>query len=84
MFTGLIQEVGTIESITQNAEGKEFVIRAPGLISEIAIDDSVATNGVCLNGVRKISGESFRVQVDPCHFGEVFSGSFKSRLQGQS
>ncbi len=61
MFTGLIQEVGTIESITQNAEGKEFVIRAPGLISEIAIDDSVATNGVCLTAT-KISGESFRVQ----------------------
>jgi len=61
MFTGLIQEVGTIESITQNAEGKEFIIRAPGLISEIAIDDSVATNGVCLTAT-KISGETFRVQ----------------------
>ena len=61
MFTGLIQEVGTIESITTNAEGKEFVIRAPSLISQIAIDDSVATNGVCLTAT-KIEGESFRVQ----------------------
>ncbi len=61
MFTGLIQEVGTIESITTNAEGKEFVIRAPSLISQIAIDDSVVTNGVCLTAT-KIEGESFRVQ----------------------
>jgi riboflavin synthase len=61
MFTGLIQEVGTIDSISTNTEGKEFVIRAPNLIKEIAIDDSVATSGVCLTAT-KISGDSFRVQ----------------------
>lgn len=61
MFTGLIQEVGTIESITTNAEGKEFIIRAPNLIKEIKIDDSVATNGVCLTAT-KISGDTFKVQ----------------------
>lgn len=61
MFTGLIQEVGTIESITTNPEGKEFVIKAPSLIREIKIDDSVATNGVCLTAT-KIQGETFKVQ----------------------
>ena len=58
MFTGLIQEMGTIQSITSNTEGKEFVIEAPALIKEIAIDDSVATNGVCLTAT-KISGNTF-------------------------
>lgn len=61
MFTGLIQEVGTIESVSTNKEGKEFVIRAPELIKEIQIDDSVATNGVCLTAT-KIDGDTFRVQ----------------------
>lgn len=61
MFTGLIQELGTIQSISTNTEGKEFVIKAPGLIKEIQIDDSVATNGVCLTAT-KISGDTFRVQ----------------------
>ena len=61
MFTGLIQEVGTIVSVTQNAEGKEFVIKAPALIKEIQIDDSVATNGCCLTAT-KISGDTFKVQ----------------------
>jgi riboflavin synthase len=61
MFTGLIQEMGTIKSITSNAEGKEFVIEAPALIKEIGIDDSVATNGVCLTATN-ISGNTFRVQ----------------------
>lgn len=61
MFTGLIQEVGVIKSIATNTEGKEFVIEAPELIKAIEIDDSVATNGVCLTAT-KISGNTFRVQ----------------------
>lgn len=61
MFTGLIQEVGTIDAISTNTEGKEFIIRAPSLIKEISIDDSVATNGVCLTAT-KITGDTFRVQ----------------------
>lgn len=61
MFTGLIQEVGTIKSIVTNSEGKEFIIEAPALIKNIQIDDSVATNGVCLTAT-KISGNTFKVQ----------------------
>lgn len=61
MFTGLIEEVGIIESIISNTEGKEFIIRAPQLIKDIQIDDSIATNGVCLTAT-KLSGDSFRVQ----------------------
>jgi len=61
MFTGLIQEIGTIQSISTNREGKEFIIRAPHLISEIEIDDSVATNGVCLTATH-MTPDSFKVQ----------------------
>ncbi len=61
MFTGLIQEIGTIVSVSQNTEGKEFVIRAPKIIKDIQIDDSVATNGCCLTAT-KISGDTFKVQ----------------------
>ena len=61
MFTGLIQEVGTILSVTQNTEGKEFVIKAPTLIKEIQIDDSVATNGCCLTATQ-IKDDTFKVQ----------------------
>lgn len=61
MFTGLIQEVGTIKAVKTNTEGKEFIISAPKLIKDIQIDDSVATNGVCLTAT-KIEGTTFRVQ----------------------
>ena len=61
MFTGLIQTLGTIESISTNAEGKEIFISAPGIIKDIKIDDSVATNGVCLTATH-IQGDTFKVQ----------------------
>jgi riboflavin synthase len=61
MFTGLVQELGTIQSISTIAEGKEFIIKAPKLIKEISIDDSVATNGVCLTATA-VTNESFKVQ----------------------
>jgi riboflavin synthase len=77
MFTGLIQELGTIQSISTNAEGKEFVIKAPGLIKEIQIDDSVATNGVCLTAT-KISGDTFRVQAIHVTLEKTSIGSLKT------
>lgn len=61
MFTGLIKDIGTIKAITPNNTGREFVIEAPKLHSEIQIDDSVATNGCCLTAA-KVSGKTFTVQ----------------------
>lgn len=61
MFTGLIKDIGTIKSIKPNAEGKEFVIETTKLSEQIAIDDSIATNGVCLTATQ-IQGQTFKVQ----------------------
>jgi riboflavin synthase len=47
MFTGLIQDVGRIESIDSGDEGARLRIATP-LGAEIAAGDSVAVDGVCL------------------------------------
>ena len=60
MFTGLIKDIGEIKSIKTNAEGKEFIISTK-LTNEIEIDDSIATNGVCLTAT-KVDDTSFTVQ----------------------
>jgi riboflavin synthase len=60
MFTGLIKDIGIIKAINNNNEGKEFVIETK-LINDIQIDDSVATNGVCLTAT-KIESQTFTVQ----------------------
>jgi riboflavin synthase len=47
MFTGLIQDVGTVESLDTGAEGARLRI-ATSLASGIEPGDSVAVNGACL------------------------------------
>jgi len=61
MFTGLIKDIGTIKSFSRNPSGAKIVIQSKKLIEEIAIDDSVATNGVCLTATH-VSDDSFSVQ----------------------
>lgn len=48
MFTGLIQAIGVVQQVSETAEGKLLRIHCPSLIHEIAVDDSIATNGACL------------------------------------
>jgi riboflavin synthase len=62
MFTGLIAELGTITAIDKGESSAVFTIAAPGLISQIALGDSVAVNGVCLTAT-SITGDSFTADV---------------------
>ncbi len=75
MFTGLIQDTGTIQSITNNREGREFVIRT-ALIADIKIDDSVATNGVCLTATQ-IQDGTYRCQAIPMTLEKTTLGQLK-------
>lgn len=63
MFTGLIQDKGRITAIHPNREGREFVI-ATSMHPDIQVDDSVATNGVCLTATEVKDG-AFRCQAIP-------------------
>lgn len=47
MFTGLVQDIGSVESVEGGADGARLRI-ATKLGSEIGLGDSVAVNGVCL------------------------------------
>ena len=62
MFTGLIAELGTITAIDKGESSAVFTIAAPLLISQIALGDSVAVNGVCLTATA-ITGDTFTADV---------------------
>jgi riboflavin synthase len=47
VFTGLIQDVGRVESVASDGDGARLRI-ATGLGSKIALGDSVAVDGACL------------------------------------
>jgi riboflavin synthase len=48
MFTGLIEEVGTVRSIREGEPGMRLQIVAPRTARKLRVGDSVAVNGCCL------------------------------------
>ncbi len=61
MFTGLVQELGRVESVVASDEGAHLRITAE-LASELSPGDSVAVSGACLT-VTSIDGGAFAVDV---------------------
>ncbi len=61
MFTGLVEEIGTLESVQPSGEGAKLCIHGAIVSSELAIGDSVSVNGSCLTVIAK-KGTSFTVQ----------------------
>src|ERR1700720_3634794 len=58
MFTGIIEEVGRVASITNNNDNRRLVVSASHLVKELKKGDSIAVSGVCLTAV-EITSDSF-------------------------
>lgn len=52
MFTGLVEEIGEVNSIIRGTNSAIINIKANKILSDIKIGDSISTNGVCLTVVR--------------------------------
>lgn len=48
MFTGIVEEIGTIESIRHGTLSASFRILASKVLEGVKVGDSINTNGVCL------------------------------------
>jgi len=59
MFTGIIEQTGTIESVKGAGSNLSFWVRSP-LSAELKVDQSVSHNGVCLT-VEEIKDDMHRV-----------------------
>lgn len=62
MFTGIIEEVGKVVSITKGSASAILTIEGPKVISDSQLGDSIAVNGVCLT-VTGIKGNCFTADV---------------------
>ena len=58
MFTGIIEEVGTVTAIAQQGEKRRLTVSCGKLLSELKQGDSMAVSGVCLTAV-DLSNNSF-------------------------
>jgi len=95
MFTGIIEEIGIVKSVTKGAKSFSMLISADVVTSGLKLGDSVNTNGACLT-VTVLSQNSFTVDVMPetmrkTNLGLLTTGSpvnleralmFSSRLGG--
>lgn len=59
MFSGIVEATGTVIRIERDQSNVHFTLRAP-FSSELAIDQSVAHNGVCLTVVA-LAGDEYQV-----------------------
>ena len=62
MFTGIIEEIGRIKTLTPKGGGRRLRIEAKTIFEDLKIDDSVSINGVCLT-VALIDGFNFEADV---------------------
>mgnify|MGYP003334347314 CR=1 FL=1 len=62
MFTGLITEVGTVQSIARGESSAIFTIKAPESVRDLSIGDSIAVNGTCLTAT-SLTADSFTADV---------------------
>jgi riboflavin synthase len=58
MFTGIIEHMGTVDSLKASAEGGRLTIHAPTVAKQLAVSNSIAVNGCCLTVV-KLDKENF-------------------------
>ncbi len=64
MFTGIIEEIGTIQDIRQSGEAMVMKLSAKQILEDVKLGDSISVNGVCLT-VTSFTNESFTVDVMP-------------------
>ncbi|MFZ5944464.1 MAG: riboflavin synthase [Bacillota bacterium] len=62
MFTGLIEELGTIKTINNGPASSLLKIQGNIVLNDVRLGDSIAVNGVCLTVVR-FSDNDFDAQV---------------------
>ncbi len=51
MFTGIIEELGTVESLEDQGDAIRLTIRGPLVTGDAALGDSISVNGCCLTVV---------------------------------
>lgn len=78
MFTGLVQDLGTVESVDATADGVRLTLHT-SLADEMADGDSVAVNGVCVTATR-VDGACFAADamhetLRRCTLGAVVAGT---------
>jgi len=77
MFTGIIEETGTIKKIEIQSSGKRFTITAERVLEDLSVEDSISVSGVCLTVVAR-NPDSFQATAVPETLNTSILGEIKS------
>ncbi|HEX2202729.1 MAG TPA: riboflavin synthase [Longimicrobium sp.] len=77
MFTGIVEEVGTLERVESEGKGVVFTIACEAVLEKLGLGDSVAIDGACLT-VTSIGDASFTVQAVGTTLGRTTFGGFEA------
>lgn len=64
MFTGIIEELGAVESLQTNAAGARLKVHCQKVLTDMTEGASIAVNGVCLTAI-DLRTESFSADLAP-------------------
>ena len=62
MFTGIVEELGTVEAVEDQGDAVRLTVRASTVLEDAGLGDSIAVNGCCLT-VADRSGETWTADV---------------------
>ena len=79
MFTGIVEELGTVEALTTRAAGARLTVRCATVLEDLVVGGSLLVNGVCLTAVDPRPG-SFSADLAPetlrlSNLGDLRAGS---------
>ena len=79
MFTGIIEQVGTISAVEPLGDSVRLPIDAPAILDGVALGDSIAVNGVCLtvaeHTATTFTADCMQETLDRSNLGELRVGS---------
>jgi riboflavin synthase len=56
MFTGIVEELGTVEAVEHQGDAIRLTVRAETVLEDAALGDSIAVNGCCLTVAERTNG----------------------------
>jgi riboflavin synthase len=80
MFTGIIEHMGVVESLTVTGAGGRVTIYAPSLAGSLAVSKSIAVNGCCLT-IAALEGERFSADLSAETVSKTTFGSNHGELK---
>ncbi len=77
MFTGIVEEIGTVRSVRRQGRFQELTVGAQTVLEDTRIGDSISIDGVCQT-VTQLNEASFTVETLDASLGKTTLGTYRT------